>query len=95
MPLGTLRRWEQTGKPPRYLAYIVNCAIALGCDDRLSLVEESWLTWTPLPGRADEPPRPPTHDEPAPPMRPRRGDREEVIRELNAENFEREFLGGL
>lgn len=58
IPFSTLRRLEQGDYTTRpNLRYLSNCAIALGCDSVLDLIEDELLEWTPL-GEAQQPPAP-------------------------------------
>jgi transcriptional regulator with XRE-family HTH domain len=58
VPFSTLRRLEQGdyGSRPS-LQYLSNCALALGCDSLLDLIEDELLDWTPTP-KHKTPPEP-------------------------------------
>jgi hypothetical protein len=57
-PSRPLRRLEQGdyGSRPS-LQYLSSCAVALGCDSLLDLIEDEFLGWTST-GEAKEPPEP-------------------------------------
>lgn len=53
----TYRLLERGQMPNPKLAYLVNCAIALGVEMD-AIIEEEWLGWQPLTRQSSRPPRP-------------------------------------
>ena len=53
----TYQRLEQGSDDNPRLRYLVNCALALGCETA-DLIEDEWLQWKPFDGRKPRPPEP-------------------------------------